>query len=119
MHTPLLEGYAGFYDPETDEITISEDLDDLTIIHEASHAWFNRSLFTERWITEGLADEYAARVLRELDRGYPDPPASSPTEEAAFPLSDWPPPAAIRDEESQDRESYGYARQLGAHAQAS
>ena len=109
VHTPLLEGYAGFYDPETDEITISEDLDDLTIIHEASHAWFNKSLFTERWITEGLADEYAARVLRELDRGYPDPPASSPTEEAAFPLSDWPPPAAIRDEESQDRESYGYA----------
>ena len=109
VHTPLLEGYAGFYDPETDEITISEDLDDLTIIHEASHAWFNKSLFTERWITEGLADEYAALVLRELDRGYPDPPASSPTEEAAFPLSDWPPPAAIRDEESLDRESYGYA----------
>ena len=109
VHTPLLEGYAGFYDPETDEITISEDLDDLTIIHEASHAWFNKSLFTERWITEGLADEYAALVLQELDRGYPDPPASSPTEEAAFPLSDWPPPAAIRDEESLDRESYGYA----------
>ncbi len=109
VHTPLLEGYAGFYDPETDEITISEDLDDLTIIHEASHAWFNKSLFTERWITEGLADEYAARVLRGLDRGYPGPPESKPTEEAAFPLSDWPPPAAIRDDESQDRESYGYA----------
>ena len=109
VHTPLLEGYAGFYDPETDEITISEDLDDLTIIHEASHAWFNKSLFTERWITEGLADEYAARVLRSLDRGYPAPPASSPRERAAFPLSDWPPPAAIRDDDSQDRESYGYA----------
>jgi hypothetical protein len=109
VHTPLLEGYAGFYDPETDEITISEDLDDLTIIHEASHAWFNKSLFTERWITEGLADEYAALVLQALDRGYPDPPASSPTEEVAFPLSEWPPPAAIRDEESLDRESYGYA----------
>jgi len=109
VHTPLLEGYAGFYDPETDEITISEDLDDLTIIHEASHAWFNRSLFTERWITEGLADEYAARVLRGLDRGYPGPPESNTTEKAAFPLSDWPPPAAIRDDESQDRESYGYA----------
>ncbi len=109
VHTPLLEGYAGFYDPKTDEITISEDLDDLTIIHEASHAWFNKSLFTERWITEGLADEYAARVLRGLDRGYPGPPASNRKEKAAFPLSDWPPPAAIRDDDSQDRESYGYA----------
>ena len=97
VYTPLLEGYAGFYDPDTNEITISEDLDDLTIIHETSHAWFNKSLFTERWITEGLADEYAARVLRGLDRGYPDPPASNPQEKAAFPLSDWAPPAAIRD----------------------
>ena len=109
VYTPLLEGYAGFYDPDTNEITISEDLDDLTIIHETSHAWFNKSLFTERWITEGLADEYAARVLRGLDRGYPGPPASNPQEKAAFPLSDWAPPAAIRDVESQDRESYGYA----------
>ena len=47
-----------------DTITISEELDELTIVHEASHAWFNRNWFTERWITEGLADEYAARVLR-------------------------------------------------------
>ena len=109
VYTPLLEGYAGFYDPDTNAITISEDLDDLTIIHETSHAWFNKSLFTERWITEGLADEYAARVLRGLDRGYPGPPASNPQEKAAFPLSDWAPPAAIRDVESQDRESYGYA----------
>ena len=27
--------------PASDQIEISEDLDDLTIIHEASHAWFN------------------------------------------------------------------------------
>ncbi len=43
VHTPLLEGYAGFYDAESDKITISEDLDDLTIVHEASHAWFNKA----------------------------------------------------------------------------
>ncbi len=73
VHTPLLEGYGGFYDPETDEITISEDLDDLTIIHEASHAWFNKSLFTERWITEGLADEYAALVLQRAGPRLPGP----------------------------------------------
>ena len=109
VHTPLLEGYAGFYDPATDRITISEDLDDLTIVHEASHAWFNRSLFTERWITEGLADEYAARVLRALDRGYPAPPSTGVDDAAAFPLVDWSPPKAIRDDESGAREAYGYA----------
>jgi len=109
VHTPLLEGYAGFYDPATDRITISEDLDDLTIIHEASHAWFNGSLFTERWITEGLADEFAARVLQAEDRGYPGPDRVVRRDPAAFALNDWPPPAAIRDQEAGDREAYGYA----------
>jgi hypothetical protein len=109
VHTPLLEGYAGFYDPATDRITISEDLDDLTILHEASHAWFNRSLFSERWITEGLADEYAARVLRALGSGYPAPEETDVRDDAAFPLADWAPPKAIRDEESGAREAYGYA----------
>ena len=41
VHTPLLEGYAGFFYTDEDRIEISEDLDELTIIHEASHAWFN------------------------------------------------------------------------------
>lgn len=108
VHTPLLEGYAGFYDAATDQITISEELDELTIIHEASHAWFNKKLFTERWITEGLADEYAARVLRELDRGYPGPSAVKRKAEAAFPLGSWPPPAPIKTEEGDARETYGY-----------
>ena len=109
VHTPLLEGYAGFYDAETDAITISEELDELTIIHEASHAWFNKALFAERWITEGLADEYAARVLRELALGYPGPDAVKRTSKAAFPLASWPPPAPIDTEEGDAREQYGYA----------
>jgi hypothetical protein len=108
VHTPLLEGYAGFYDAATDQITISEDLDELTIIHEASHAWFNKALFTERWITEGLADEYAARVLRELGRGYPGPDPVKRTAEVAFPLAAWPPPAPIKSDEGDARERYGY-----------
>lgn len=108
VHTPLLEGYAGFYDPAKDEITVSEDLDDLTIVHEASHAWFNRALFTDRWISEGLADEYATRVLDALGEPAEGPGEVSRTAEAAFPLNNWEPPAAIRDEESGQREEYGY-----------
>jgi hypothetical protein len=108
VHTPLLEGYAGFYDAATDAITISEELDELTIVHEASHAWFNRSLFAERWITEGLADEYAARVLRELGLGYPGPGAVRRQGAVAFALAAWPPPAPIETEEGDERERYGY-----------
>lgn len=108
VHAPLLEGYAGFYDTATDRITISEDLDDLTIVHEASHAWFNKELFAERWITEGLADEYAARVLGDLDRDVPGPGKVSRGARSAFPLADWPPPAPISDTETDAREQYGY-----------
>jgi len=108
-HTPLLEGYAGFYDPQTDEITISEDLDDLTIVHEASHAWFNNRLYTERWITEGLADEYASRVLVGLGRKSQAPTAVKRSAAAAFALDHWPPPAPIRDPQHDAAEQYGYA----------
>jgi hypothetical protein len=108
IHTPLLEGYAGFYDPSRDEITISEDLDDLTIIHEASHAWFNESLFTERWITEGLADEYAARVLTASGSEVAGPDRVKATSKVAFPLVTWGAPAPISDTQSDAREQYGY-----------
>ena len=108
VHTPLLEGYAGFYDPKRDEITISENLDDVTIIHEASHAWFNGNLFTDRWINEGLAEEYASRVLASETRGHADPAPIKRTAKAAFALGAWPPPAPIRDATSDAREQYGY-----------
>ncbi len=108
IHTPLLEGYAGFYNPQTDEITISEDLDDVTIIHEASHAWFNRDLFTERWITEGLAETYAAQVVDAIGGDAPGPGRVARDSAIAFPLGSWPPPAAIESEDAADREQYGY-----------
>jgi hypothetical protein len=108
VHTPLLEGYAGFYDPKRDEITISENLDDVTIIHEASHAWFNDSLFADRWINEGLAEEYAARVFASENQGTVKAPTVKPTAKAAFPLGAWPAPAPIKDAQSDAREQYGY-----------
>ena len=108
VYTPLLEGYAGFYDRATDQITISEDLDDATIIHEASHAWFNDRLFTERWINEGLAEEYASRVLATDGGAASAPAAVKRTAASAFPLDAWPPPAPIQDKASDAREQYGY-----------
>lgn len=111
MHTPLLEGYGGFYDSRADEIRITEDLDTHLILHEASHAWFDVRLAGERWISEGLADTYAALAMVAIDSDEPDPaPARvSPDDDAAFPLSDWPPPAErIDTDEIAAREDYGY-----------
>ena len=107
VYTPLLEGYAGFFDRATDQITISENLDSATIVHEASHAWFNDRLFTGRWINEGLAEEYASRVLATGGKASA-PAVVKRTAPAAFPLNDWPPPAPIRDKAGDAREQYGY-----------
>jgi hypothetical protein len=69
-YTPDLEGYAGFFLTAEQRIEVSEDLDQSVIVHEASHAWFNDSLFLERWIYEGLAEEYAWRALVAVGRDH-------------------------------------------------
>ena len=108
VHTPLLEGYAGVFFERQDRIEISEDLDDLTILHEASHAWFNGELFSGRWLNEGFADTYAARALDAVGDGGWVPDKVSPTDDAAVPLADWTRPGRINDKTTQDREHYGY-----------
>jgi hypothetical protein len=89
-------------------IEISEDLDDLTILHEASHAWFNGALFNGRWINEGFADTFASRSLSELGLGAWKPGDVSPTDAAAVKLNDWAFPGRIADEQTDAREQFGY-----------
>ncbi len=109
VHAPLLHGYAGFYDASTDEIAMSEDLDDHTILHEASHAWFNGDLIDDRWIDEGLAEYYADRVRQTLGLSNEfAPTVIEPTDAGAFPLNDWPDPARIDSAESDQKERFGY-----------
>jgi len=108
VHTPLLEGYSGIYHPDTDGIEISEDLDDLTILHEASHAWFNGNLFAGRWINEGLADTYATKALGRIGIFSRPPDPHDRSEPGAFALNDWPPLGRIDDDVARAREAYGY-----------
>jgi hypothetical protein len=109
VHTPLLEGYAGVFYPSEDRIEISEDLDELTIIHEASHAWFNSNLFVGRWIDEGFADEYASRVLADVSSGEVENDQVNADGPGHVPLNDWTHPGRIADEETDARERFGYA----------
>ncbi len=108
VHTPLLEGYGGVFFVGQNRIEISEDLDDLTILHEASHAWFNSNLFVGRWINEGLADTYAAKSLDGIGIGPFAPNPVSPTDAVAVRLDDWVHPARITDMKTEARERYGY-----------
>ncbi|HET7676931.1 MAG TPA: hypothetical protein VFK38_03695 [Candidatus Limnocylindrales bacterium] len=108
VYTPLLGGYAGFYDAREGEIRITEDPDEQVILHEASHAWFKGDLFAERWISEGMADEYSRLALERLGSTGLAPEPVDPTAPGSFPLNDWPPPERIVDDESDARASYGY-----------
>lgn len=108
VHTPLLEGYAGVFILSEDRIEISEDLDDRTILHEASHAWFNGGLFQGRWINEGFADAFAARALEGIGIGGWEPKSVDPTDTAAVRLMGWEHPGRIADDETDAREQYGY-----------
>ena len=108
-YTPALEGYAGVFFTDQQRIDVSEDLDPVTIVHEASHAWFNEDLFVERWIYEGLAQEYAWRVQQAVgseDGGLPERP--DPNDPGFVRLSQWTFPEVIRDQKTDDRERYGY-----------
>ena len=87
---------------------MSEDLDPITILHEAGHAWFNDDLFADRWIYEGLAEEYAYRVHEAIDDVEYDPPEAPDPEDAGFVrLNSWRFPVIVR-EETDAVEQYGY-----------
>lgn len=111
---PSLVGYAGWYLLDEDVIEMGEDLDDHVVIHEMSHLWFNEDLFTERWITEGLADDFADQIVDALDLesdpAYGEYRRPITTRSVAVPLNDWrfPYTAPAGDEETASREEYGY-----------
>jgi hypothetical protein len=102
---PNVSGYAGWFDRESNEIAVGEELDADTIYHELSHAWLNSAVSTERWFTEGLAQVYAAELVRR-DGGDPRQP-TVPVADApgALPLTEW---ASTVGESDRDTEEYGY-----------
>jgi len=108
-YTPALEGFAGVFFTAAQRIDISEDLDPVVIVHEASHAWFNDSMFVDRWIYEGLAQEYAWRTQQAV--GGPDggpPKEPDPKDPGLVLLGSWTFPEVIRDQKTDDTERYGY-----------
>jgi hypothetical protein len=101
---PSLLGYAGWFDAQSNEIAVGEALDADTIYHELSHAWFNRRLSTERWVTEGLAQTYAAELVRLDGASARTPTEPDVDDPVARPLTEW---TALDSERAV--EEYGYA----------
>ena len=100
---PNLYGYAGWFDLRSNEIAVGEELDADTIYHELSHAWLNGDLAADRWVTEGLAQVYAAELVRR-DGGEPaEASAPDPSAAGAGQLADW-----SSFDTDDGREAYGY-----------
>ena len=108
-YTPALEGYAGVFFTESQRIDVSEDLDPVVIVHEVSHAWFDGNLFVERWIYEGLAQDYAWRVQTAVGGPAGDAPSRPKLDDPGFVrLEAWTFPEVIRDQETDNHERFGY-----------
>ena len=100
-------GYAGFYVPSEGRVEVGDMLDKTTLLHELAHVWFNRHMFTERWLGEGLAESYANRALKELG-AKPKPPRRIDIDDPArVPLNAWP-PIAVLDPKREKVERYAY-----------
>jgi hypothetical protein len=100
---PSLSGYAGWFDAASNEIAVGEALDADTIYHELSHAWFNRRLSPERWVTEGFAQTYAAELVRRDGAEARTPSEPDVDDPVARPLTEW---TALDSERAV--EEYGY-----------
>jgi hypothetical protein len=101
---PTLSGYGGWFVTADALIEIGEHLDADLILHELSHAWFNGSLFEERWIGEGLAEYYGRKTAELLGEGggiAAEPLSFHPSR---FDLNSWPGVG----ESDQEEEIWGY-----------
>lgn len=104
---PGLQGYAGWYIKSEQRIEVSEEFDSETLLHELAHAWFNRALFSERWIGEGLAEEFASRSLEATGEELAKPKGPRTTSRYRTDLNVWAPPFVI-DEDTRGTDEYGY-----------
>ncbi|MCB2224923.1 MAG: hypothetical protein KQH83_12205 [Actinobacteria bacterium] len=111
---PEYLGYAGWYVDDDDLIELGEHADAHVLLHEMSHLWFDDTLFEERWIAEGLADQVAAEVVERLDlvdrTEFPEPEEPEWRKPWSFPLNEWVTPgeAPAGDFQVQQTESFGY-----------
>lgn len=104
---PDLEGYAGLFLERDASIRISDRLDKVTILHEATHIWFNSGLFTDRWIDEGFAQQYSVEVAAALGVTKTDPVTPAPSTPGFGPLVAWQKPGRVTTE-NEASETYGY-----------
>jgi hypothetical protein len=106
--TPYLYGAAGWFQPKNSVIEVGEELNDHVVLHELAHSWFNRTYFADRWMSEGLAEEYSSRAQALLTQTPREPEAVLVTGEGAQPLTSWNSPIGRKSSTGEQQEKYGY-----------
>ena len=105
-YTPYLYGYAGWFSATDNVLEVGEDLDEITVLHELSHAWFNEKWFVERWLSEGFAQVYSNLAVEELG-GDPETATKVATgSKGHVQLNDWSDPNFVSG--ADEVEAYGY-----------
>lgn len=105
---PTVLGYGGWYLDTSELVEIGEYVDPQLVLHEIGHTWFNEDLFQERWITEGLADEFAAATVEAIgETSFYEPVAPASNGPYGFALNDWAEPTEF-DRREEKFEEYGY-----------
>ena len=101
-------GYAGLFDPSAGKVEIAYYADDVVVLHEAAHIWFNGSLLADRWANEAFASYYALEIGAEIGvKANPDA-LTDELQAARIPLNAWGPVGT----EDVTREDYAYAASL-------
>jgi hypothetical protein len=106
--TPYLYGAAGWFQPKNSVIEVGEELNDQVVLHELAHSWFNRTYFADRWMSEGLAEEYSSRAQAVLKQTPKGPEAVDVKGDGAQPLTSWSNPNGRKTKADEAQENYGY-----------
>ena len=101
-------GYAGLFDPTKGLVEVAYYADDLVVLHEAAHVWFNGSLLADRWADEAFASYYGLAAAKELDVTGTGTTLTPELRRSAIPLNAWGPVG----KETDAVEDYGYAATL-------
>ena len=99
------EAGTGGLPATTAEIQVAFDGSPFNLLHQAAHIWISDQLAADRWVREGLASHYAARVAAQLGIEPPFDPVARTSDLAADarPLIDW------TGAEGGRADAYGYA----------
>ena len=101
-------GYAGLFDPSAGKVEIAYYADDVVVLHEAAHSWFNGSLLADRWANEAFASYYALEVAADIGVKATTDALTEELQAARIPLNAWGPVGT----EDVTREDYAYAASL-------